>query len=63
MQNWNSPRSSFNSLHLDEIKEMNLNNMQEDADKKSCNVEAIIKTMMTQAMMEATMTQAVMEAA
>ncbi|MFQ6639965.1 hypothetical protein Gotur_016018 [Gossypium turneri] len=29
MQNWNSPRSSFNSLHLDEIKEMNLNNMQE----------------------------------
>ncbi|MFQ6639964.1 hypothetical protein Gotur_016018 [Gossypium turneri] len=30
MQNWNSPRSSFNSLHLDEIKEMNLNNMQED---------------------------------
>ncbi|MFQ6660732.1 hypothetical protein Gotur_029139 [Gossypium turneri] len=26
---WNSPRSSFNSLHLDEIEEMNLNNMQE----------------------------------
>ncbi|MFQ6653490.1 hypothetical protein Gotur_024870, partial [Gossypium turneri] len=31
--------------------------------KKYCNVEAIIKTMMTQAVMEATMTQAVMEAA
>ncbi|MFQ6624161.1 hypothetical protein Gotur_003476 [Gossypium turneri] len=26
---WNSPRSLFDSLHLDEIEEMNLNNMQE----------------------------------
>ncbi|MBA0633442.1 hypothetical protein Godav_005355 [Gossypium davidsonii] len=58
-ETWNSPpRLSSNSLHLDEIEEMNLNNMQEDADKKSYNMEDIIRPMMMQAMMEATMTQA-----
>ncbi|MBA0634720.1 hypothetical protein Godav_025051 [Gossypium davidsonii] len=58
-ETWNSPpRLSSDSLHLDEIEEMNLNNMQEDADNKSCNVEDFIKQMMMQAMMEATMTQA-----
>ncbi|MFQ6653862.1 hypothetical protein Gotur_025063 [Gossypium turneri] len=58
-ETWNSPpRLSSDSLHLDEIEEMNLNNMQEDANKKSCNVEDFIKPMMMQAMMEATMTQA-----
>ncbi|MBA0633443.1 hypothetical protein Godav_005355 [Gossypium davidsonii] len=56
-ETWNSPpRLSSNSLHLDEIEEMNLNNMQED--KKSYNMEDIIRPMMMQAMMEATMTQA-----
>ncbi|MBA0634719.1 hypothetical protein Godav_025051 [Gossypium davidsonii] len=56
-ETWNSPpRLSSDSLHLDEIEEMNLNNMQED--NKSCNVEDFIKQMMMQAMMEATMTQA-----
>ncbi|MFQ6654235.1 hypothetical protein Gotur_025309 [Gossypium turneri] len=46
---WNSPRSSFDSLHLDEIEEMNLHDMQEDIQMqtiKSYNVEAIIKPMM-----------------
>ncbi|MBA0746340.1 hypothetical protein Gogos_008868 [Gossypium gossypioides] len=67
-ETWNSPpRLSLDSLHLDEIEEMNLNNMQEEEIQmqttRSCNVEVIIKTMMMQAMMEATMTQAVMEAA
>ncbi|MFQ6647781.1 hypothetical protein Gotur_021340 [Gossypium turneri] len=34
-ETWNSPlRLSLDSLHLDEIEEINLNNMQEDADKK-----------------------------
>ncbi|MBA0709150.1 hypothetical protein Golax_024210, partial [Gossypium laxum] len=28
-ENWNSPRLSINSLHLDEIEEMNLDNIQE----------------------------------
>ncbi|MBA0788271.1 hypothetical protein Gotri_025128, partial [Gossypium trilobum] len=28
-ETWNSPRLSLNSLHLDEIEEMNLNNIQE----------------------------------
>ncbi|MBA0574922.1 hypothetical protein Golob_027856 [Gossypium lobatum] len=28
-ENWNSPRLSVDSLHLDEIKEMNLDNIQE----------------------------------
>ncbi|MFQ6649565.1 hypothetical protein Gotur_023403 [Gossypium turneri] len=72
-ETWNSPpRLSSDSLHLDEIEEMNLNNMQEammeatmkanqrhpDVDNKSCNVEAIIKPMMMETMMEATMTRA-----
>ncbi|MFQ6671508.1 hypothetical protein Gotur_036033 [Gossypium turneri] len=40
---WNSPpRLSSDSLHLDEIEEMNLDNMQE-----------VTKTAMTQAVMEA----------
>ncbi|MFQ6622243.1 hypothetical protein Gotur_001990 [Gossypium turneri] len=35
-ETWNSPpRLSSDSLHLDEIEEMNLNTMQEDKDKKS----------------------------
>ncbi|MBA0687308.1 hypothetical protein Goari_014857 [Gossypium aridum] len=28
-ETWNSPRLSLNSLHLDEIEERNLNNIQE----------------------------------
>ncbi|MBA0761498.1 hypothetical protein Gotri_024137 [Gossypium trilobum] len=29
LENWNSPRLSIDSLHLDEIEEMNLDNIQE----------------------------------
>ncbi|MBA0672079.1 hypothetical protein Goklo_007398, partial [Gossypium klotzschianum] len=62
-ETWNSPpRLSSDSLHLDEIEGMNLNNMQEEEirvqTKMSCNVEDFIKPMMMQAMTEATMTQA-----
>ncbi|MBA0754994.1 hypothetical protein Gogos_005635, partial [Gossypium gossypioides] len=28
-ENWNSPRLSINSLHLDEMEEINLDNIQE----------------------------------
>ncbi|MFQ6669087.1 hypothetical protein Gotur_034472 [Gossypium turneri] len=48
-ETWNSPpRLPSNSLHLDEIEEMNLTNMQEDEDKKSYIRKTIIKSMMMQ---------------
>ncbi|MFQ6656292.1 hypothetical protein Gotur_026463, partial [Gossypium turneri] len=58
---WNSPRSSFDSLHLDEIEEMNLKNMQEEepdvTTQSRCNKQSMQRgLMMTQAMMEATIT-------
>ncbi|MFQ6671162.1 hypothetical protein Gotur_035777 [Gossypium turneri] len=49
-ETWNSPpRLSSDSLHLDEIEEMNLTNMQEDEDKKSYIRKTIIKSMIMQA--------------
>ncbi|MFQ6622718.1 hypothetical protein Gotur_002112 [Gossypium turneri] len=60
-ETWNSPpRLSSDSLHLDEIEEMNLNNMDDARWKKplmlikhihvktnkSCNLEDVIKPMM-----------------
>ncbi|MFQ6651698.1 hypothetical protein Gotur_023916 [Gossypium turneri] len=61
-ETWNSPpRLSSDSLHLDEIEEMNLTNIQEDEDKKSCIRKIIIKSMIMQAVTKAAMTQAVME--
>ncbi|MFQ6651696.1 hypothetical protein Gotur_023916 [Gossypium turneri] len=53
-ETWNSPpRLSSDSLHLDEIEEMNLTNIQEDEDKKSCIRKIIIKSMIMQAVTHA----------
>ncbi|MFQ6655409.1 hypothetical protein Gotur_025982 [Gossypium turneri] len=53
-ETWNSPpRLSSDSLHLDEVEEMNLTNMQGDEDKKSCIRKIIIKSMMMQAVTHA----------
>ncbi|MBA0702311.1 hypothetical protein Goari_005453, partial [Gossypium aridum] len=59
-KNWHSPpRLSPDSLHLDEIEEMNLNNMQEEEPdviaQSRCNQQSLQRGLvMTKAMMEAT---------